>query len=367
MSTLPFYYTINTMDAKKTLSNFKKKIDPEIKAYLDKVIKEAKKNDPLITNALEHVRKLVLAGGKRLRPAFMYYGYLGAGSKEKQKIIKTAVSIELVHIFLLIHDDIIDRDQKRHGLDTVNFKYQKMGKKFFPRTDADHFGNSMAIIYGDMIAALGNQIIFDSEFDPKLVVRALHKIQSIISATVVGQARDVYMEYRKQATEEEVLKMYEYKTAKYTIEGPLHLGAILGGGNDILLKVFSSYAIPVGVAFQIQDDILGVFGNEKKLGKPVGSDIESGKQTILIVKAKERANGKQRKIIDNIVGKKNLTAGEIENFRNIISETGSLDYARKMATDLIYQGKKAIERVKIKKEAKDFFIGIADYMVNREI
>src|SRR4030042_6057598 len=112
------------------------------------------------------------------------------------------------------------------------------------------------------------------------------------------------MEYKKKTTEKEVLKMYEYKTAKYTIEGPLHLGAILAGADDKLLKTFSAYAIPVGIAFQIQDDILGLFGDEKKLGKPVGSDIRQGKFTILAAKAVEKASGKQKKIIKNILGKK---------------------------------------------------------------
>lgn len=367
MSTPLLYYNINTMDAKETLIEFKKKVDPEIVKYFEKVIKEARKKDALMTGALEYVKKLTLAGGKRLRPAFMHYGYIAAGGKDAKKILKTAVSIELVHIFLLIHDDIIDKDIKRHGLDTVNAKYQKVGKKIFPKSDSQHFGDSIAIIVGDMVAAFGNQIIFDSDFDAKSVIKALHKLQSIVSMTVIGQARDIYMEQKKKATEKEVLRMYEYKTAKYTIEGPLHLGAILGGANDEMLKQLSRYAVPVGVAFQIQDDILGAFGNEKKLGKSVGSDIESGKQTILVVKAREKANNTQRKILDNTLGKKNLTAKEIESFRNVIRETGSLDYARKISTDLIYQGKKAIETAKINRETGDFLVGIAEYMINREI
>jgi geranylgeranyl diphosphate synthase type I len=161
--------------------------------------------------------------------------------------------------------------------------------------------------------------------------------------------------------------MYEYKTAKYTIEGPLHLGGILAGASDDLIDCFSDYAVPIGIAFQIQDDILGIFGNESKLGKPVGSDISSGKQTILVLKALEKADKKQRKIMGEILGKKNLAMKEIEKFRNIIRDTGSLEYARKISTDFIYQGKNAIESAKINREAKDFLTGIADYMISREV
>lgn len=355
------------MDASKILAEFKKKVDPEIEKYFDKAIREAEGKDAIIAEALRYVRKIILAGGKRLRPAFMYYGYLAAGGREKDKIIRTSISIELIHTFLLIHDDIIDKDKKRHGFDTVNSRYEKLGKKFFRRISPGHFGNSMAIIFGDMVAALGNQVIFNSDFNPALIVKALRELQAIISATVVGQAKDIYMECKKKATEKEVLKMYEYKTAKYTIEGPLHLGAILAEADDKLLKTFSAYAIPVGIAFQIQDDILGIFGDEKKLGKPVGSDVRQGKYTILAAEAVEKASRKQKDIIKNILGKNDLTKNELEMFRNIVIETSALDYARNIAVKLANQGKRAIEKEKINPEAKEFLTGIAEYMVNRDL
>jgi geranylgeranyl diphosphate synthase, type I len=355
------------MDAKITLAEFKRKVDSEIEVYFERVIAEARKKDAVTTEALKYVKKMILAGGKRLRPAFMYYGYLAAGGKDLPKIIKASISIELVHTFLLIHDDIIDRDFKRHGMDTVNLKYSKLAKTYFPKKDPLHFGNSIAIVVGDMVGAMGNQVIYESTFDPKLVVRALHKLQDIVSMTVIGETKDIYIEYTGKADEEEILKMYEYKTAKYTIEGPLHLGAILAGATDSILESFSEYAVPLGIAFQIQDDILGVFGDEEKLGKPVGSDIESGKQTLLVAKAMEKINRKQKNILESTLGKKNLTRNEIEDFRKVIRDTGSLDYAKNMSFDLINKGKKAIENEKMNKEAKDFLLGIAEYMVNREL
>lgn len=348
------------------LKDFKRRIDPEIGRFFDKSIKAATEKDYFIAEALRYVKKLTLAGGKRLRPAFIYYGYLASGGKEKKKILKAAVSIELVHIYLLIHDDVIDRDVKRHGLDTVNLKYEKAGKNLFPRGDYKHFGESMAIIIGDMVGALGNQIIYASDFDSELIVKALHKLQEIVSMTVIGQAKDVNMEYRKKATEEEVISMYESKTARYTVDGPLHLGAILGGADDKFLKMLSSYALPIGIAFQVQDDILGIFGSEEKLGKSVGSDIESGKQTLLVVKARERANEEQRKIISEILGKSNVSAREIKEFQKVIVDTGALRYAENLAQQYINEGKKHVEKAKIPVEAKSFLLEVADYMKSRE-
>lgn len=356
------------MNIQKALNDFKKEIDIEIENHLDKAIKEAKKRDALITDALGYVKTFTLSGGKRLRAALMYYGYLATGGKEKKKMLKAAVSIELIHVFLLIHDDIMDKDEKRHGVDTVSRRYQKLGKRLYPEGDYKHFGNSMAIIIGDMVGAMGNQIIFDSGFDNKLVFNALSKLQDIVSMTVIGQAKDIYMEYGGKASEEEILKMYEYKTAKYTIEGPLHLGAALGGAKESVLQMLSKYAIPIGVAFQIQDDILGIFGSEEKIGKSASSDIKEGKQTILVARTLKNSDKKQKERINKILGRgDSLTNKEIEEFRRIVKDTGALDYAKNLAQKLINKGKMEAEKMAIEKNAKDFLVGIADYMVKREL
>ncbi len=355
------------MDFQESLFGFKKRVDKELRLCFDKTIKETKSQDAVIADALKYVKELTLSGGKRIRPALMYYGYVGAGGKDKERMLRTAISIELVHMFLLIHDDIIDRDFERHGKETLNSRYSKIGKRFFPGKDSDHFGNSMALIVGDMVAALGNQIIFESGFNEKLIMKALSNLQSIISYTVIGEVKDFYIEYKGKASEKEVMDMYEYKTAKYTIEGPLHLGAVLGGADSKMLKGISDYSIPLGIAFQIQDDILGVFGNEKKLGKKVGSDIKEGKMTILVTKARENGDKKQRKMLDEILGKRDLAGSDIENFRNIIRETASLDYANRKAMELISDGKNALAKLNFKKETKEFLLGMADYMVQREV
>jgi geranylgeranyl diphosphate synthase type I len=254
---------------------------------------------------------------------------------------------------------------------TVHEHYKNIGKKFLKNRDPQHFGNSVGIIIGDMIGALGNKIIYDSEFESRLIVKALARLQHIISYTVIGQTEDIYIENKGKATEKEVLKMYENKTAKYTIEGPLHLGATLAGADEKFLKFFSEYSIPVGIAFQIQDDILGIFGDEKKLGKSVGSDIRQGKQTILVAKAFEKATAEQKKILERTLGKKDLTAKDLKDFRKVIIDTGSLDYVKNLSEKLVSDGKKVIEKasasIKIEKEAKEFILGIADYIISRTV
>jgi geranylgeranyl diphosphate synthase type I len=355
------------MNAIEELKNYKKIVDRELANFFRDKLKEMEKVGPSAKNAVKCIRELTLAGGKRLRAAFMHWGYVGAEGKEVGKIIEASMSIELTHIFLLIHDDIIDRDDFRHGVSTIHKRYENLAKKYYKKTDAKHFGDSMAIIVGDMAAAFGNEIIFNSKFKPEIVLKALDKLQEIVSVTVSGEIFDVILEAKGSATEKEVLEVHRNKTAKYTVEGPLHLGAMLAGADGKMLRDLSDYAIPVGTAFQIQDDILGAFGNEKKLGKPVCSDLREGKQTLLVVKALENSDRHQKRMIEELLGKKEATEEEIEEFRQIVRNTGSLEYSQALARKLIDRGKEALKSSSLAGGTKEFLSGIADYIVNREI
>jgi len=360
--------TFKKMTAQEYLKEYKKRFQPFLKEYFETKIKEAKKNHSLTEEALRIIADFTFAGGKRIRPALVYYGYLAVGGKDDDEIVKTSMSIELVHSFLLIHDDIIDRDEKRHGTETVHERYRKIAQKYFPSKDTWHFGVSMAIIAGDLTASMASEIIFNSNFPPQTIIRALDKLQQIVYVTIPGEMLDVYLGFQGKSTEEEILLMHEGKTARYTFEGPLHLGAVLAGAKDETLKYFSEYAVPVGQAFQIRDDVLGVFGDEKKLGKPVGSDIIEGKQTLLLIKALEKASSAEKKFLQGVIGKETLTKEELEKFRAIIKETGSLDYSEKLAQKLVEQSIVALEKIDFKnKKAKDFLFKIAQYIIQREV
>jgi len=357
------------MQIEEELKKFKARLDPKIDAYFDSVLKESIKEDDLVSEALEHARAIVMAGGKRLRSAFMYYGYIGAGGTEEEKILETSISVELIHSFLLVHDDIIDRDDIRHGVPTLHRRYADFARRWFPEKDVEHFGNSIALIMGDMLYAFGNDIIFRSPFPKDKIFEALSKVQHIVSLTVVGQARDIYMEYKREASEEEILNMYKNKTAKYTVEGPLHMGAILAGATPELLAGFSAYSIPLGIAFQIQDDILGIFGTTKRLGKSVGSDLEEGKITLLVSRAMANGSSEDKKNIQRLLSLgSELQEKDLLEFREIIIRTGALDEVKKLAEKYIEEGRQALEKVKdlMKPKTYDFLSSVSEYMTHRE-
>jgi len=356
------------VDARKVLVEFKGKIDPYLERYFQKKIQEAGKIDVIAEETLHLIKDYTMAGGKRIRPAFLYFGYLAAGGKDKRKAMEISIAVELLHSFLLIHDDIIDRDPSRHGVETIHERFKNIGKKYDLGEDHMHFGNSMAMMAGDMTAAMACEVIFNSKFPAENIIKALDKLQKIVFVTVPGEMMDVMMQYAGEATEEAVLKMHECKTARYTFEGPLHLGGILAGGDVKLLKHFSDYALPLGKAFQLQDDILGIFGEEKKIGKPVGSDIIEGKQTVLVIKALELGDARQKAIIKKYLKKIDLDKEELESFRQVIRETGSLEYSQKLAAEFVQSALKALGKIKFKDDgSREFLSGIAEYMLDREM
>lgn len=352
---------------KQCLGELKFAIDSELEHYFNIAIADAKKEDKLIADALKQTKKIVLAGGKRIRGALLCQAYFSVGGKEKKKILKVAAAIELVHMFLLVHDDIMDRGNLRHGQETLHKLFARKKRRNISTSEADHFGDSVAIIAGELLYVMANKIIAEAGFDSKITVVALAKLQSIAETTIVGQSQDIGIAYKKSVTEKEVIAMYKNKTARYTFEGPLHLGAILAGTSDKkTLEKLSRYALPLGIAFQIQDDILGVFGNTEKIGKSTFSDIEEGKKSLIVVKAFEAALISEQKQLRSILGKKNLTQREVKTFQNILKSSGALDYAKNFAFRHFAKGKREIKKTALLSKEKKFFIELVEYLQKRE-
>lgn len=341
-----------------------------LKNYLAKEEKKARQIDELAAELLAVIRKFILSGGKRLRPTLIYYAYLAAGgSRRQKKRIETAsLSIEFVHAFLLIHDDIIDKDNCRHGVDTVHYYYQKQAKKRFAKNvDHLHFGHSLAIIAGDLSYALANDILLASRFEEKIILRALRRLHQVVYEVIPGQMRDIVLSYRGKASEEEIMKVYEAKTAYYTFWAPISLGYILAGKKKVP-KAFREYALCLGQAFQIRDDILGIFGEEKKLGKPVGSDLEEGKQTLLVNYIFQKGSSEQKKTVQKILKKKQKTKKDLEVFQQMIKESGAWQYSLKKSRELVEKANVALDKIDfVDPEAKIFFQGIAEYIIQREV
>ncbi len=359
--------------AKENLLKFVTKIDKELNRYfrseLLNVFSVSKKEKLLNTHILKHIKEHNLRPAKRLRGSFVYYGYKLFKKDKESEIMKASMSIELIHTALLMHDDFMDQDNTRRGLPTTHEYYKEYHIKNGFRFDPLHYGESMAVTVGDIALMDGFRILGESNFPNDKKNLAINRTLKGISNTAYGQTYDVTLESQGVASEKDITDIHHGKTSIYTYENPLHIGAILAGAKQSDLAILSKYSIPGGIAFQLQDDILGLFGNTKKTGKPAHSDLRQGKMTLLIIKALELANEKQKKKIIKIWGNRNLTESDADEIRKIVVDTGSLEYSKKASIKWARKAQLAIPfmfKLGWNKDAVNYLDGIAQYMVERD-
>jgi geranylgeranyl diphosphate synthase type I len=355
------------MNAKQALEDLVPAIDKAVNDAFDHEFRKSKTISPFINSLIKNMKPLVF-NGKRLRGALVYYSYMMHKGTDMKEILKASAFIELIHTYMLIMDDIIDEDDLRHKSPTLNKIYREIHKHKYKLKDSKHFGDSIAICGGLIMAHMGQNILVHANFPPERILKALDKFNTQIAYTGYGEALDVLAEVKDKVTEGETLLIKLLKTAKYTYETPLYLGAILAGANDEDLEKLSKYAIPAGVAFQIQDDILGIFGTEEKLGKPADSDLQEGKRNIVTVKTLELSNVKDRKRFSQLLGNTNTTHRDLEEAREIIKRSGAYDYSKNKARELVLQAKESLTKItKYNSDGKAFLDGIADYMIERDV
>ena len=338
------------MNAISELKKFRTKIDRELERFLNRKLRESEKIDPSARRMVKIIKDFVLRAGKRLRPAFIYFAYKACGGKDEEAVIYTAQVSEFLHTMGIIHDDIIDQSEKRRGKTAIH----------------KSLGINTAILAGDLCFAFADEIFTHSTFEEKIIRKARRIYDLSMQEAIFGQYLDVLAPEEKKIDEEKIMKILEYKSGKYTIERPLHLGAVLADAPQEASEVFSCYGIPLGIAFQIQDDILGMFGKEKKIGKSTDSDLKEGKKTLLVIKALEKLKGEEKKKFLRLLGNKNCRLEDLEWIRKMIRKTGALDYSRELAKNLIKKANKALKNYSFQKEGKQYLLGIADYMLARK-
>lgn len=306
-------------------------------------------------------------GGKKFRGALVQLGYEASGGEDKDSILRASVAFEIVHNAFLVHDDIMDNTALRRGRPAVHRRYATLGETRFPNRDSDHYGISMGINVGDLGAATAYDILLEIDFPPEKVLAAIRRLNQVIRRTTFGEALDLgYNPLSPDLKPKDILRLHLYKTAEYSFAGPLQMGAILAGADDDTLLRLSKFALPLGIAFQIKDDILGMFADEQSLGKPVDSDIKEGKNTLLILKAKEFGGLEEQRFLDYAYGNPHIIQEELERVRQIVKSTGSLDYSDRMMRHLANSAKRNAIKITPDPQWQTIFLGLANSMVRRE-
>lgn len=265
------------------------------------------------------------AGGKRLRPVLAWWGWRAAGGADDENMIRAAASLELLQACALIHDDVMDGSDTRRGAPAIHRSLETLHRQEHWRGSAEDFGVAGAILLGDLCLSWADQLFFESGLPPEDLLRTKPLLDTTRTELMAGQYLDVIEQARADINPDAALLVARYKSAKYTVERPLHIGASLANASTELLHVLSGYGLPLGEAFQLRDDVLGVFGDPDTTGKPAGDDLREGKQTYLIACAFAAATPSQWEVLKADLGNPELTPSDVDRLRDLIVETGALD------------------------------------------
>jgi geranylgeranyl diphosphate synthase type I len=320
-----------------------------------------------VTQALT---RFVLGAGKRLRPAFVYWGYRGAGGAADGPAAEAAVvaacSVELLHACAMVHDDVMDGSEVRRGRPAMHVGFADLHRGRRWRGDPAAFGAGAAVLMGNLAFTWADVALVEAGLDGDRLAAALRAFNRLRSELMGGQYLDLVEAARGAPSEAAVRRVLRYKSGKYTIERPLHLGHAIAGGDPALLASYSGYGLPLGEAFQLRDDVLGVFGDPSVTGKPAGDDVREGKETYLVMLTRRRAGDADRQLLEAALGDGKLTEDRVAEVRRVIAGCGALEATEARIAELLAQAKAAVAGADgLAEPARGALLALADHVTDR--
>jgi len=334
----------------------KNRVEKELRNYALSVGKKYRINNlsPLLS---DNIKEFILRDGKRVRPVLFCIGYLSFTKRAAFGLFKSAVSLELLHDFMLIHDDIIDKSDTRRGRPSMHIMLHKQ----IPTPKNLKFdGKDLAIVTGDVVYAMALDAFLSIKENPKRKELSLKRLISAALYTGSGEFIELLLGAKpiEKVTKNDIYKVYDYKTANYTFASPLTMGAILAGARKKQIKRLFEYGMCLGRAFQIKDDIIGIFKESYDIGKSNLTDLAEAKKTILIWHAYNNSKVKLKKIIKKILSGRKTSERQLKTIRKILLETGSLEYAKDEIKSLLNKSEKILKTLRInntyRKALRDF-------------
>jgi geranylgeranyl pyrophosphate synthase len=317
----------------------------------------------------ENVKEYMTRGGKRLRPVLVVVGHKAVNEKaDAEKLYRAACSVEILHNGSLLHDDLIDHDETRRGGKTFHATYRDLIlERGAGRDTADNYGMTMAILGGDSLINLGAQAITSANLDPDVGMKCQHLYQTAFQDLVDGVLLEMHMVKDPDATAEAYLEMVRMKTA-VLFDKSLVMGATIARASEAQIEALKEFGVKVGQAFQVQDDILGSFGDEEKTGKSTSGDIREGKKTMLVFEAYCRSTPEQRQILDDLLGKDGMTEQEVGQVRSVFRDSGALEACQQMMDYLLTAGQKALDKASppFSPRYKEFMVAMSDFLIQRD-
>ncbi len=341
----------------------------DITLYLNHYFKEKKKKLCKINEwGSDTIKKLhsFCNEGKMIRGGLVLLGYHMFQKKLPTSVIATAAGLEITQSALLIHDDIMDQDKTRRGEDSVYYQYQKLAesKKL---NQKKRFGESMGICTGDISFFLVYEILSELNIEDKIKIKLIQNLSNELVLVGLAQMQDIYFGVKKgTAYEDDIYSLYKHKTARYTFSLPLSLGAILAEQDDMVIDQLVKIGEFMGILFQIRDDEIDLFGDEEKIGKPVGSDLKEDKKTLYHYYLFDMANRNEKKVLKEIFGKKSITKKQVEIIKKMIKAKKIDKIIAEKKDELKIMAEERINNLEIFPEIKTSLLTLLSYINLRE-
>jgi geranylgeranyl diphosphate synthase type I len=309
-----------------------------------------------------------VTGGKRFRAAFCWWGFqaVDPAPTDPTALVRACAALELLHASALVHDDYMDASDTRRGHPAAHRAMEAQHREHGWRGNPEQYGAAGAILLGDLLLGWADELLGRCGLPPDRVAPAHELFALCRSEVIAGQFLDVSVQARATADVDAAMTVLRYKSAKYSIERPLQIGAALAGAGPELLTALSHFGLPLGEAFQLRDDLLGVYGDPEVTGKPAGDDLVEGKRTVLVALALDGASVEEAKRLDHALGRP-LTAADVEDLRAIIDGSGAHAQVESVITQLAERAISALDQAPVDDRARTVLRGLATAATQRTV
>jgi geranylgeranyl diphosphate synthase type I len=348
-------------------AGFRADVEAALSVFVDQ---QAALLEPLGADAVQVVdaARGAVSGGKRFRAAFCWWGHRAvlADVADEPSLVRAAASLELLHASALVHDDLMDASDTRRGRPSTHRAFATLHREKGWSGSPEQYGAAAAILLGDLLLSWADELLRRCGLPHDVVRDALGFFDLTRSEVITGQFLDVSVQARGASDVEQAMRVLRYKSAKYSIERPLHIGAALAGADPVLLEALTGFGLPLGEAFQLRDDLLGVYGDPVATGKPAGDDLSEGKRTVLVAIALERASDAEARRLDDALGTE-LSLDEIEDLRRLISDSGADAEVERRITELTATSLAALDAAPVTDQARAVLRELAQAATQRAI
>ena len=310
-------------EPKATLKSVRSAVEEELSIFLNRESAYLNSISSDLSPVSDSLTSFLLDSGKRLRPLFAYAGFAAAGGKLEKSATRAMAALELLQACALIHDDLMDGSDTRRGKPSIHRHFESIHVQDQLDGFAPQYGLSAAVLLGDLALVWSDQMLNSAGLTVEQYARVMPFYNEMRVELMAGQFLDIHEQTQKDTSVDRSMKIARYKSGKYTIERPLHLGAAMTSPSRDVTDALSAYGLPLGEAFQLRDDLLGVFGDPSVTGKPAGDDLREGKRTVLIAMTNERQSESQREIARKYFGKPDIDAEGVAILQEIIESTGA--------------------------------------------